>query len=76
MKIFELENGRYVVADESNGSFSAPRKDGTSWSAQTPDALNVQTYKVRSAAAKWAASNGYEVEDGTYRLGAFGVVEI
>ena len=72
MKIYKLENGRYIVAryDENKGSYYAPMNSEEkkltgchTYTARGIEGLGVHSYSTKSAAKRWAVSQGYKIEN-------------
>lgn len=73
MRIYKLENGRYIVAEynESTGQYTAPMNEHEQKStgcrlyyAGKLEHLGVHSYSTRQAAKRWARRQGFEIEEG------------
>ena len=71
MKIYQLQNGRYIVAryDDQNGQYYAPMDDREkkltgccTYFAGSIEALGVHSYSTRSAAKRWAVKQGFNID--------------
>jgi hypothetical protein len=71
MKIYQLENGRYVVAEynEKNGQYTAPMNERErkvtgchTYFAGNLEGLGVHSYSTKLAAKRWAEAQEIELE--------------